>query len=137
MKKNREIFCALLFALIIAACGRSETKAPKFSQSKLPSAKELPALREAALAGSGEAAMQMSLWQLKDESENEDPIFWTKIAAENGNVVGQYNLAVALMRSHQDRLSYIRGLYWLKKAADSGDEKSTQLLKEVQADKAP
>lgn len=56
--------------------------------------------------------------------------YWMQIAAENGDVVSQYNFAMLLL-SGKNPLERKRAVYWLEKAAAQGDADASEALHEV------
>jgi TPR repeat protein len=91
--------------------------------------KDIPAFERKALDGDPDAARRLSsFYQIR--SDRSQAIYWATIAAENGSVVGQYNLGF-LLRDDPDPKNQRRAIYWLKRAAESGDEMAAQLLKEI------
>jgi hypothetical protein len=56
--------------------------------------------------------------------------YWTKIAAENGDKISQYNYAVELLSSG-NRIERLRAQYWLRLSAGQGNEMARELLQDV------
>jgi TPR repeat protein len=125
--------------LIIAACvlitgascdqkmNISDPMPTKQEEITMPSAEELPALEIAAMGGSRNAAMQLSLWHMHLMQREED-MLWTKIAAENGSPVAQYNLALKLLSDQSSDLDKIRARFWLEKAAAGKHQSAKEKL---------
>lgn len=89
-------------------------------------------LQKRALAGDPLAAAALQLEFAKKNSDRE--LYWTRIAAENGHAVSQYNLAYEYWAngagSEQDK---IRAKFWLRKAADGGDPLAAATLEKLNA----
>lgn len=96
--------------------------------------KDLPALEEKALDGNPEAARRLSSFYDMVRNDRKQAVYWATIAAENGSVVGQYNLGF-LLRDDPDPNNRRRALYWLKRVSESDDKHAAdlaiQLLKEI------
>lgn len=91
--------------------------------------KDIPVFEGKALDGDPEAAQRLcSFYHIRGDRSH--AVYWATIAAENGSVVGQYNLGF-LLRDDPDPKNQRRARYWLKRAAESGDEMAAQLLKEI------
>jgi TPR repeat protein len=75
-------------------------------------------LREKAMSGDGEAALQLADDSLK--TSHEVMVYWYRIAAENGNATGQYNYGVFLVDDSKRTSDCVRALFWFKKAAAQG-----------------
>lgn len=77
-------------------------------------------LQRLALSGDPLAAAAMQLRFAKTDPD--ETLYWTRIAAENGHTVSQYNLAFEYWAhgagSERDK---IRAKFWLGKAAEGGD----------------
>lgn len=85
---------------------------------------------EKALGGDSSAAKSCAIDHLNGDQAQF--VYWTQIAAENGDAVSQYNLAIILLntKKQQDRL---RAIFWLKKSADSGYALAVRLLSEIRS----
>jgi hypothetical protein len=91
--------------------------------------KDIPTIGEKAIDGDPEAAQRLcSFYHLR--GDRTQAIYWATIAAENGSVAGQYNLGF-LLRDDPDPRNQRRARYWLKRAAEGGDETAAALLKEL------
>lgn len=93
----------------------------------------LKKLSEQAIDGSCEAARRVSFHYSITRSRK--AIYWTIIAAENGDSVGQYN-AGFMLKDDKDPNNRRRAKYWLKKAVEQGDSLAQELLEEIQAKEA-
>lgn len=82
-----------------------------------PVAKEIGVLEMCAAKGAPGAAMRLSLWHLNSESEG---VYWTRIAAENGSAVGQYNYAIKLLENKSRPTDKLRAIFWLELSAKQG-----------------
>ena len=118
----------MIFLVIVSG---SACNAPESEQFGLPKASEIPKLREQALAGSGVAARRLALWHMYKPSGEETYERWTRIGAQNGDAVSQYNLALSyLIDRIEEPQSEERGLFWLRKAAAGGSAKAAEELRE-------
>lgn len=83
-------------------------------------------LKKRALGGDVESAKRLStLYQYVNPSEVR---YWDQIAAENGDPIAQRSLAISMLVYSDDRLDHIRGLFWLKKSASSGNKQAIEDL---------
>lgn len=71
-------------------------------------------LEEKALRGDAESARDLASRFIKTPSAN---YFWTVIAAENGDVISQYNLGIDLIEYPKNRFDVERGFFWMCRAA--------------------
>jgi len=59
-------------------------------------------------------------------ADGEEAEYWVKIAAENGDIVSQFNYGVLLLqKTGSERY---RSIFWFRKAAAAGDKESRQLI---------
>jgi len=92
-------------------------------------------LTELALAGSGEAATQISDRYYFDPTIEENPelkkkaLEWALIGSENGAADAQFR-AFQLLSTSTDRGNQVRALFWLKNAATKGNRFAGPILKE-------
>lgn len=119
----------VLFVEVSVAQQKSELAVPSVHGVALDSP-ELERLSNDALNGSGEAARKISIHYLVAQGNRKEGLFWALIAAENGDVIGQYN-AGFLLKDDPDPRNKVRALYWLRLAADNGNEAAKDLLREV------
>lgn len=99
--------------------------------SQMPRAEELPVYKAAAYAGSGEAANALATFYMKADKSGQLQFYWTLVAAENGDPVGQYNAALSYMDSTQGRHAPGRARFWLGKAASQGHALAKERLSEA------
>ncbi len=111
-------FCALLFVFMVGVVAASGMK----------SADTLNQLEHDALSGSPSAANELAYYFKDNEKAR---YFWIAIAAENGDTNAQFNYWRRLTNS-ENRLLRQRALFWLRKAADSGDEIAKRSLRDVE-----
>jgi TPR repeat protein len=78
---------------------------------------EIPRVRAEALGGSGDAAIRLA----NNYGDTPEGSYWTTIAAENGSVVGMYNLA-QFLRNKYETESLIRARYWYERVVKSGEQ---------------
>jgi len=82
-------------------------------------------LEVSAMLGDVDSALWMRSHNYADGAVAER---WTRIAAENGDVLSQFNYGVLLLQKKgYDRY---RSIYWFRMAAKNGHEKSRQLVKQ-------
>jgi TPR repeat protein len=81
---------------------------------------QVPVLEKDALSGDPRAAFRLAMYYDLIVMDMRKYEYWTTIAAENGNIVGEYNLGYLLANRGGD-LNRKRAIYWLKKAALAGD----------------
>lgn len=119
----------------VAMAQKINTESPVVSISGAALSSQLiNQLSSDALNGSGEAAMKIATHYLVAEGNHKEGLFWALIAAENGDVVGQYN-AGFLLKDDPDPRNQKRALYWLRIAANRGDKVAISLLRELGASK--
>ena len=83
-------------------------------------------LRDRAMNGDGKAALQLANDSL--HKSHEAMIFWYRIAAENGDVTGQFNYGVFLVSDSKRKAECVRALFWFRKAAKQGEELALQYI---------
>jgi TPR repeat protein len=117
-------------ALRTLAQSAADQPASSYTEFLVP-AGQLDDLQKAALQGNAEAALKLANFYNFSTIDPEKGLYWTTIAAENGSVVGMYNLGQSL-RHLPDWQSKARAKYWFKKVVDGGgpigDEAQKQLL---------
>lgn len=96
--------------------------------------KDLPAFEEMALNGDAEAAHRLSILYSMVRYDPKQHLYWTTIAAENGSIPAQVNLGL-LLRDDPDPKNRRRAVYWLRRAAETGNELAAKYLKEMGAGK--
>lgn len=99
--------------------------------SQMPRAEELPVYKAAAYAGSGEAANALATFYMKADKSGQLQFYWTLVAAENGDPVGQYNAALSYLDLTQDRYAPGRARFWLERAASQGHAQAKDRLSEL------
>ncbi len=87
---------------------------------------------ERALQGDGEAALEVAQESRRTQTPE---IFsnWLQIAAENGNVSGQWEFGNWLVKHSQSRYDCIRAVYWFSRAGQSGHVEAGKAQGQVQA----
>jgi len=133
MKISRLITYVIFIASLIVSCGKCEHKEISPSQIFLLSDEEIVKLEKSSLKGSGEAAFK--LWKHygvdRGDSDADKSNYWLKIAARNGHVIAQYNLAFSLFYEEPQNIPEAK--YWARKAALQGDKDAVELLKDIEA----
>ncbi|MGO1068700.1 hypothetical protein [Lysobacter sp. CA199] len=118
MKKLARCMIALSALVLCAEASAQAKQEPKIS---CPIDK--------ALSGEALAAKLCADESLKiDQSMHR---YWTQIAAENGDALCQYNLALILLgkKRQHDR---VRAVFWLKKSAQSGFALAKDVLEQLE-----
>jgi TPR repeat protein len=82
---------------------------------------ELPRVQDDALKGSGEAALRLAMFYNFVVLDLNAGHYWLTIAAENGSVMGMYNLGQNL-RAQGDRQSKLRARYWFERVVKEGQQ---------------
>jgi TPR repeat protein len=77
-------------------------------------------LKKKALGGDAESAREMST--ISNYVNPQDVRYWDQIAAENGDPISQRNLAITMLVYSSDPQDQLRGVFWLEKAAKSGEK---------------
>lgn len=99
---------------------------------QMPRYEDLPSYKAAAYAGSGKAANSLSAFYMKLDSSGVQSQYWNQIAAENGDPVGQANLAEGYLDPTQSTYSPHRAIFWLRRSADQGYPNAIKRLKEIE-----
>lgn len=107
----------------------AETPVVSISGAALDS-QSIDQLSNDALNGSGEAARRIAAHYLVAQGNRKEGLYWALIAAENGDIVGQYNAGL-LLKDDPDPRNRKRALYWLRLAAGRGNEAAKSLLQEL------
>ena len=90
-------------------------------------------LQDEALAGSAEAALSLFFYHKDPSLDPEKSFYWGRISAQSGDPVGQYEFGVLLSRDVDPR-NRRRARFWLKKAAENGNEEAENFLKTLPND---
>ena len=93
---------------------------------------DLPKLEKEALLGSSEAAFKLYQFYGFYILDYNKSLYWVQIAAENGHVIGQHNLAYLLYNT-SDINNKLRAKYWAKKSALNGNKEADEFLKEMES----
>jgi TPR repeat protein len=139
---------SLVVTVFLTSCafaGPSGEKPEEFVMGNaafvIPAA-EIPSLESEALRGSAVAAFRLHSYFEMVVLDYREGFYWASIAAENGHPVGQYTLGFILADdSHasligrddpkQRKRDRERARYWLRRAADNGNQRATELLHEI------
>lgn len=118
-----------------AASGRGNKHAlvPQEASFSVPDSSEIEGLKSIALAGEGREAVRLAAWYMKFPSGPDTFEYWSVIAAENGNDVGQYN--VGMLYLTKPLLGYwrARARYWLERSARQGNKSAQAELEQMEA----
>lgn len=126
-----------VFAIVMAGCSdrpREDAALNGWDGSipsqieQMPSYDQLPAYKGAAYAGSGRAAMAVANFYMKADKSGTLDLYWTIIAAENGDSAGQYNLGMRMLDKKSLAYSPHRAKYWLRLSAQQGNPYAKELL---------
>ncbi|WP_408951390.1 hypothetical protein [Lysobacter sp. Hz 25] len=98
---------------------------------QIPTLEMLPAYKAAAYAGSGPAANALSTYYLKADRTGAQEFYWNSVSAENGDAVGQYNVAMDHLEPNSPYFSQRRAIYWLKISAGQGHSLATRVLADL------
>jgi len=123
------LFSGALFAMS-GGCHSTELEKPVFYCDGELSCGQLEELAKSALNGSADAALDLS-WAHLDKGEEDEALYWTQIAMENGSPAGRHNYASLLIRKG-DMRSLLRARYHLKILVEQGDSDSAVLLEEAE-----
>ena len=96
---------------------------------------EVVALSDEAWSGSGEAALKLFLYYGSVRLDFDKADYWTIIAAENGNAVGQYNAWVQLSDERSSAEDQKRAIFWLRKAAAQNVPEAILELRKMKLEK--
>lgn len=130
--KYRTFLVLLLFCAGNGFAGQSKTDQPiNLNQSLVVTESQRAALEMEAARGSGEAASKLFLFYGFVALNPAEERRWTLIGAENGDAASQYNMYQDLSDS-DSRFDRERALFWLRKAAASGDADARKELKKVE-----
>jgi TPR repeat protein len=86
---------------------------------------------EKALQGDGAAALEVAQ-ESRRTQKPEIVANWLRIAAENGNAIGQWEYGVSLVESSQSRYDCIRAMYWFRQADQNGHASAGTSRRKVQ-----
>ena len=89
----------------------------------------LPCKMNKALKGDGQAALDMA--QASLYQDHEIMVNWYRIAAENGNPLGQWNYATWLIADSKSRQDCIRASYWLDRAYAGGQKDAREASRQI------
>lgn len=134
---------AILFALLIGFSAFAQSQSSK-SSDRIVSAvssltlrpDEVVKLSDEGWNGSGEAALRLSLYYGSVKLDLDKSVYWTTIAAENGNAVAQYNLWVQLSES-SNADDKKRAVFWLRQSAKQGDPDAKLELQKIEKSVSP
>lgn len=93
---------------------------------------EVIKLSDEAWAGSGDAALKLSLYYANVKLDFDRASYWTIISAENGNAVAQYNAWAQLSDSRSTTDDQRRAVFWLRKSAAQGCPEAVLELQKVE-----
>lgn len=110
---------------------------PTSSEIKIPESEQLPLLKNQAMSGSQDAALQLAVWYMKFPSGKDSHAYWAQVAAENGSMVGQFNFGILLLADESDPLNRVRARYWLARSASQGSTLAQAQLAKLDEPKNP
>lgn len=94
------------------------------------SSKTLPRFKRAAMRGSQTAAYELFKFYSSVSRTLGEPIFWARIAAQNGHSKAPYTVGTLLLKTGKND-DFERAKFWLRKAAAGGDKNATSLLEKL------
>lgn len=98
---------------------------------QMPQYEDLEVYKAAAYSGSGQAANALATFYMKADKTGKLEFYWTLVAAENGDPVGQYNAGLMYMDPSSGAKSLGRARFWLGKAAAQGHDRASKRLIEI------
>ncbi len=102
---------------VIAMGTEKEPIRPSVFSLAIPS-NEIASVEEKALDGDPESANRLVSHYQMFAYDKKSALHWARIAAENGSLVGQYNLGF-LLHDDPDPNNRRRAIYWLKRVSKS------------------
>ncbi len=128
MKAIMRIGAALGASLVMVGSEYGRAQSPNQSPFAIP-AEQIGAVERAALLGDADAARRLVGYDLLfGESEGgREMLFWTEIAAQNGDAAAEYSLGYRMSCGRSAR-DVLRSRFWLAKARDHGNESAKRLL---------
>lgn len=127
----------LLTATALLSCAKQNTTDEGIrktlimgNQSLVLAESEIKTLGQQALRGSPDAAMRLFLFYKFVQQDYAESLFWIRIATENGDPDGEYNLGF-MLRDDPDPRNRQRARFWLERAAKHGEPLAEDLLKEL------
>jgi TPR repeat protein len=87
---------------------------------------------EKGLKGDGDAALEVAQESKRSQS-HEIVVEWYRIAAENGNAVGQFEFANLLVAESRSSYDCVRAAYWYQQARRNGHPLAESSLLRLQA----
>ena len=91
---------------------------------------EIEVLIDYALRGGKKEVYRLYEYYKEYKKDETEAVYWLRVGAQNKNLDCQYEYGKYLL-SKDDEYSKIRGRFWIKKAANNGNDKSKDLLKEL------
>ena len=91
---------------------------------------EIEVLIDYALRGGKKEVYRLYEYYKEYKKDETEAVYWLRVGAQNKNLDCQYEYGKYLL-SKDDEYSKIRGRFWIKKAANNGNDKSKGLLKEL------
>jgi hypothetical protein len=132
MQHNAILICIVLTAGYLGIVGCRSRPTPTTNYSCSLSDTQITNFTAMALAGDGDAAFKLSEYYEFIPYDQTNALKWMKVAAEDGNLSGQYNLA----REYEgmfdtNMIDLIQSRYWYQRAANAGDADSKRRLDEL------
>ena len=91
---------------------------------------EIEVLIDYALRGGKKEAYRLYEYYKEYKKDEAEAVYWLRVGVQNKNLDCQYEYGKYLL-SKDDEYSKIRSRFWIKKAANNGNAKSKDLLKEL------
>ena len=133
MRHNSAIFITIIFiAGFLCVIGCHSTRVRHLNSEYAFTDAQVADYTASALAGDGDAAWRLCLYYKLIKFDGASGLKWMKIAAEAGNLSGQYNLAHEYEGAFdKSMLDLKKARYWYQRAADAGDDDSKRKLSEL------
>lgn len=129
MLRTLSVILAISLGVFAASAQAPRSMAgPDFRE--LPKFDQLESYRRAAYRGSGPAANSLATYYMKADTSGRLERYWTAISAENGDPVGEYNLAYYYLDLSSPYPSVDRAKFWLRRSAEKGNKMAQRRLAE-------
>ncbi|UOF15684.1 hypothetical protein IEQ11_03165 [Lysobacter capsici] len=131
----------VMVGALVAGCGdhaasgrgNKQVSVPQEVSFSMPDSSEIEGLKSIALAGGGREAVRLAAWYMKFPSGPDTFEYWSVIAAENGNDVGQYNVGMLYLKKPLPGYWGARAKYWLERSARQGNKSAQAELERLEA----
>jgi TPR repeat protein len=131
---KRIIIIDLLLGItvVFSGCSNPHANSPVTNASLALSQEQIGSFATLAEQGDGEAAFKLSEYYAFWKFDQKASLKWLSIAATNGNVSGEYNLAhYYSTKGNRNASDTASARYWYSKAAATGDAAAAARLREI------